>query len=555
MEPTLSFNQYIEKSIIDNWDNDALTDYKGFTLQFHDVARKIEKLHIMFECSGVKQGDKIALCGRNSSHWAVAFLAVLTYGAVVVPIQNEFTASQVHNIVNHSDSKLLFVGDVVAKTIDADEMPALEGIVYIPDYSLVLSRSEKLSYAREHLNEMFGKRYPKFFRKEHISYYCETSPEELAMINYTSGTTGFSKGVMLPYRALLSNIEFLLTMLGGHVRPGSNIVSMLPMAHMYGLAVEFLFGFTNGCHIYFLTRQPSPSLIAQACAEVHPSMVATVPMVIEKLVRKKIYPYVQSNRMRFLLGMPVISKKVKKRILEMVMDVFGGKAYEVIVAGAPLNGGIESFLYNIGFPLTVAYGTTETAPLLTFSDYKDFVPTSCGIPVSRMEVKVASTDPVNVAGEIIAKGPNVMLGYYKNEEATRSVIDNDQWFHTGDLATQTADGHVFIRGRIKNMLLGSNGQNIYPEEIEDKLNSMALVNESLVVQQNDSLVGLVYPDMEEAKNMGFDIKDLEGVMEENRTALNEVLPPFCKLSKIKLLEEEFQKTPKKSIKRYLYQNA
>lgn len=555
MEPTLSFNQYIGKSIIDNWDNDALTDYKGFTLQFHDVARKIEKLHILFECSGVKQGDKIALCGRNSSHWAVAFLAVLTYGAVVVPIQNEFTTSQVHNIVNHSDSKLLFVGDVVAKTIDASEMPALEGIVYIPDYSLVLSRSEKLSYAREHLNEMFGKRYPKFFRKEHISYYCETSPEELAMINYTSGTTGFSKGVMLPYRALLSNIEFLLTMLGGHVRPGSNIVSMLPMAHMYGLAVEFLFGFTNGCHIYFLTRQPSPSLIAQACAEVHPSMVATVPMVIEKLVRKKIYPYVQSNRMRFLLGMPVISKKVKKRILEMVMDVFGGKAYEAIVAGAPLNGGIESFLHNIGFPLTVAYGTTETAPLLTFSDYKDFVPTSCGIPVSCMEVKVASADPVNVAGEIVAKGPNVMLGYYKNDEATRSVIDDDQWFHTGDLATQTPDGHVFIRGRIKNMLLGSNGQNIYPEEIEDKLNSMALVNESLVVQQNDSLVGLVYPDMEEAKNMGFDIKDLEGVMEENRTALNEVLPPFCKLSKIKLQKEEFQKTPKKSIKRYLYQNA
>lgn len=555
MEPTSSFNQYIEKSIIDNWDNDALTDYKGFTLQFHDVARKIEKLHILFECSGVKQGDKIALCGRNSSHWAVAFLAVLTYGAVVVPIQNEFTADQVHNIVNHSDSRLLFVGDVVAKTIDANKMPALEGVVYIPDYSLVLSRSEKLSYAREHLNEMFGKRYPKFFRKEHISYYCEKSSEELAMINYTSGTTGFSKGVMLPYRALWSNIEFLLAILGGHVRPGSNIVSMLPMAHMYGLAVEFLFGFINGCHIYFLTRQPSPSLIAQACAEVHPSMVATVPMVIEKLIRKKIYPYVQSNRMRFLLGMPVISKKVKKRIYDMVMDVFGGKAYEVIVAGAPLNGGIESFLHNIGFPLTVAYGTTETAPLLTFSDYKDFVPTSCGIPVSRMEVKVNSADPVNVAGEIIAKGPNLMLGYYKNEEATRSVIDDEQWFHTGDLATQAADGHVFIRGRIKNMLLGSNGQNIYPEEIEDKLNSMTLVNESLVVQQNESLVGLVYPDMEEAKNMGFDIKDLEGVMEENRIALNEVLPPFCKLSKIKLQENEFQKTPKKSIKRYLYQNA
>ena len=555
MEPTSSFNQYIEKSIIDNWDNDALTDYKGFTLQYHDVARKIEKLHIMFECSGVKQGDKIALCGRNSSHWAVAFLAVLTYGAVVVPIQNEFTTAQVYNIVNHSDSKLLFVGDVVAKSIDPSEMPSLEGIVFIPDYSLVMSRSEKLSHAREHLNEMFGKRYPKFFRKSHISYYHESTPEELAMINYTSGTTGFSKGVMLPYRALFSNIDYLLSMLGGHVRPGSNIVSMLPMAHMYGLAVEFLFGFVNGCHIYFLTRQPSPSLIAQACAEVHPSMVATVPMVIEKLIRKKIYPYIQSKSLRFLLGMPVINKKVKNRILQMVMDVFGGKAYEVIVAGAPLNGGIESFLHNIGFPLTIAYGTTETAPLLTFSDYKDFVPTSCGMPVSRMEVKVNSSDPAHVAGEIIAKGPNVMLGYYKNEEATRSVIDDDHWFHTGDLATQTADGHIFIRGRIKNMLLGSNGQNIYPEEIEDKLNSMTLVNESLVVQQNESLIGLVYPDMEEAKSMGFDLNDLEGVMEENRTALNEILPPFCKLSKIKLQETEFQKTPKKSIKRYLYQNA
>lgn len=555
MERNPSFNFLIEQSIIKNWDQDALTDYKGATLQFHDVARKIEKLHIVFENSGLMPGDKVALCGRNSSHWAVAFLAVLTYGAVAVPIQHEFTPEQIYNIVNHSDSKLLLVGDVVATTIDADQMPSLEGVVYLPDFSLVVSRSEKLTYAREHLNEMFGHKYPKYFRKEHVSYYKEQSPDELALINYTSGTTGFSKGVMLPYRALWGNLDYVLDVLGPHIKSGSNIVSILPMAHMYGMMVEFIFGFVNGNHLFYLTRLPSPSLIAEAFAQVKPSLIVAVPMIVEKIVRKMIMPVVQSNRVRLLLNMPVVNKKVKANIRDMVADVFGGNAYEVITGGATLNQEIEAFLRDIEFPITVGYGTTETAPLITFSDYKDFVPGSCGLPVKHMEVRIDSDDPQNTPGEVMARGMNTMLGYYKNEEATRAVLDADGWYHTGDLGTMSADGHVFIRGRIKNMLLGSNGQNVYPEEIEDKLNSMAYVNESLIVQKGDKLIGLVHPDYDEAKAMDFSEDDLVSIMEQNRLKLNEQLPPFCKISELRLHEDEFVKTPKKSIKRYLYKDV
>ena len=555
MERNPSFNFLIEQSIIKNWDQDALTDYKGATLQFHDVARKIEKLHIVFENSGLMPGDKVALCGRNSSHWAVAFLAVLTYGAVAVPIQHEFTPDQIYNIVNHSDSKLLFVGDVVATMIDADQMPSLEGVVYLPDFSLVVSRSEKLTYAREHLNEMFGHKYPKYFRKEHVNYYKDQSPDELALINYTSGTTGFSKGVMLPYRALWGNLDYVLDVLGPHIKSGSNIVSILPMAHMYGMMVEFLFGFVNGNHLFYLTRLPSPSLIAEAFAQVKPSLIVAVPMIVEKIVRKMIMPVVQSNRVRLLLNMPVVNKRVKANIRDMVADVFGGNAYEVITGGAALNQEIEAFLRDIEFPITVGYGTTETAPLITFSDYKDFVPGSCGLPVKHMEVRIDSDDPQNTPGEVLARGMNTMLGYYKNEEATRAVLDADGWYHTGDLGTMSADGHVFIRGRIKNMLLGSNGQNVYPEEIEDKLNSMAYVNESLIVQKGDKLIGLVHPDYDEAKAMDFNDDDLMSIMEQNRLKLNEQLPPFCKISELRLHEDEFVKTPKKSIKRYLYKDV
>ena len=551
MNTVESFNSYIEKSIKENWDRDALTDYKGATLQYHDVARKIEKLHILFENSGVVKGDKIAICGRNSAPWAAAFFSILTYGAVAVPILHEFNAEQIHNIVNHSGAKILFVGDVIAQTIDPESMPDLEGIINIPDYSLMISRSEKLTYAREHLNELFGHRYPNAFRAQHVSYHKD-QPEELALLNYTSGTTGFSKGVMLPYRAIWGNLDFCFKAIGSKIAKGSNILSILPMAHMYGMAVEFMFPFCHGCHLFFLTRLPSPAIIKEAMAQVKPAIVISVPLVVDKIIRKGVFPKIQNNMVKLLLNMPVINKKVKERICQEVHNAFGGNAYEVVVGGAALNQEIEHFLYSIGFPITVGYGATECAPLITFSDHTDFVPGSCGTPVDHMEVKILSSDPQNIAGEIVARGTNTMLGYYKNEEATRQALDEEGWYHTGDLATMSADGHVFIRGRIKNMLLGSNGQNVYPEEIEDKLNSMAMVNESIVIQRENKFVALVYPDIEEAHNMGFTQEDLENIMEQNRQELNSQLPAYSQLSSIQLHEEEFAKTPKKSIKRYLY---
>lgn len=553
MEQYRNFNAIIEKAIVDNWHLDALTDYKGITLQFHDVARKIEKLHILFENGGVVKGDKIALCGRNCSSWAVAFLATLTYGAVAVPILHEFTAEQIHNIVNHSEAKFLFVGDVVATIIDEAKMPLLEGIINIPDYSLAVSRTEKLTYAREHLNEMFGKKYPKYFRKNHVSYHREANGDELAMVNYTSGTTGFSKGVMVPYRALWSNYDFAEAVLGDKVKHGDNTISILPMAHMYGMAFEFIFEFLHGCHIYYLTRTPSPAIIAQAFTDIKPAVIISVPLIIEKIIRKKVLPKIQTNKMRLLLSMPVINKKVTQRICEHVTGAFGGNFYEVIIGGAAFNQEIESFVRRIGFRYTVGYGATECAPIICYADYKTFAPGSCGRAALHMEVKIDSPDPENTPGEILAKGPNVMLGYYKNEEATRQAIDADGWYHTGDLGTMDSRGNVFIKGRSKNMLLGSNGQNIYPEEIEDKLNSMAMVVESIVVQRGDKLVGLVFPDYDEAKEMGLNHDDLAGVMEQNRTALNDILPAYSRLSAIELAEEEFAKTPKKSIKRFLYQ--
>ena len=552
MQQIPSFNELIEKSVIEHWDLDALTDYKGKTLQYHDVARKIEKIHIMFEASGVQKGDRIALCGRNSSMWAAAFLATLTYGAVAVPVLHEFTPEQIHNIVNHSESKILFVGDVVATEIDATKMPALEGIIYLPDLSLTLSRTEKLTYAREHLNEMFGKKYPKYFRPEHVHYYREQSPDELALINYTSGTTGNSKGVMIPYRAMWSNADFARSVLGATVKPGSHIISILPMAHMYGMAFELIFEFIAGAHVFYLTRMPSPAIIAQALAEVKPALMIAVPLIIEKIIRKRVFPKIQTNRMKLLLNTPVIQKKVKEKICEQVMQAFGGNIYQVIIGGAALNREIEMFLKDINFPFTVGYGATECAPIIGYSDWKDFVPTSCGKPALHQEVRIDSVDPENVPGEILTKGPNVLLGYYKNEEATRQVLDADGWFHTGDLGTMDADQNIYIKGRSKNMLLGSNGQNIYPEEIEDKLNSSPLVSECLVVQRGEKLVGLVYPDLEEAKELGLNDADIKNLMEENRKKLNELTPAYCKLSDIEILNEEFIKTPKRSIKRYLY---
>ena len=507
METIPSFNQLIEQSIIKNWDQDALTDYKGQTLQYHDVARKIEKLHILFENSGIERGDKIALCGRNSSQWAAAFLATLTYGAIAVPILHEFMPDQIHNIVNHSDARILFVGDHVATTIDPQQMPSLEGIINNSDYSLMLSRTDKLTYAREHLNELY---------------------------------------------ALWSNYDFACSVMGENVKPGSNIISILPMAHMYGMAFEFLYEFLRGCHVFYLNRIPSPAIIAQAFSDIKPAVIIAVPLVIEKIIRKKVFPKIQNNRMRLLLQMPVISKKVREMICEQVRTAFGGKFFEIIIGGAAFNQEVEQFLKRINFPYTVGYGATECAPIICYADWREFVPGSCGRAAKNMEVKIDSPDPENIPGEILARGLNVMLGYYKNEEATRETIDAEGWYHTGDLGTIDKQGNVFINGRSKNMLLGANGQNIYPEEIEDKLNSLPMIVESIVVQRDTKLVALVHPDFDEARNMNFTDKELNDIMEQNRNTLNQMLPAYEKISEIEIFEEEFAKTPKKSIKRYLY---
>ena len=546
-----SFNSCIESTIKNNWLLDALTDYKGTTLQYHDVARKIEKLHIMMEAAGIKRGDRIAVCGRNSAHWAVAFLATLTYGAVIVPILHEFNGEQIRNIVNHSESRLLFVGDFVVNQIDEKQMPHLEGIFNLPDFSLYVSRNEQLTDARERLNELFGRKYPKAFRREEVCWY-KGDVEELCMINYTSGTTGFSKGVMIPYRALWGNVDFCQKHLGIKMPKYSKTLSILPMAHMYGMSMEFLFPFCSGYHLYFLTRLPSPAVIAEAFKEVCPDVVIAVPLIIEKIIRKRVFPKTQSNAVKLMLQMPVVQKKVKERICQEVYAAFGGRAYEVIVGGAPLSQEIEQFLRDIDFPITVGYGTTECAPLISYSDYHDFVPGSCGTAVANMEVKILSSDPQNVEGEIVTRGMNVMLGYYKNTEATLMALDKEGWYHTGDLGTMSWDRHIFIRGRLKNMLLGANGQNVYPEEIEDKLNSMPMVSESIIVQRGDKLVALVYPDMDEARIMGFSKNDLEDIMEQNRQELNDQLPVYSRLQAFELQEKEFMKTPKKSIKRYLY---
>lgn len=548
-----SFIAFLEDSIKKNWDLDALTDYKGATLQYKDVARKIEKLHIIFELSGIKQGDKIAVCGRNSSHWGVTFLAAVTYGAVIVPILHEFKSDNIHNIVNHSEARLLMVGDMVWENLNENAMPLLEGVILMNDYTLLVSRSSKLDYARDHLNELFGKKYPRNFRREHVSYRRDT-PEELAVINYTSGTTSYSKGVMIPYRALWSNTQFAFDVL--KMNPGDKLVSMLPMAHMYGLAFEFLYEFCVECHIYFLTRTPSPKIIFQAFSEVKPNLVVAVPLIIEKIIKKNVLPKLETPAMKILLKVPIINDKIKATVREQMINAFGGNFYEIIVGGAAFNQEIEQFLKSIDFPYTVGYGMTECAPIICYEDWKYFKPGSCGKAAPRMEVKILSPDPENIVGEIVCKGPNVMLGYYKNPEATAEVIDKDGWLHTGDLGVMDAEGNVTIKGRSKNMLLGPSGQNIYPEEIEDKLNNMPFVSESIIIQQADSkLAALVYPDFDDAFAHGLDNDAIAQAMEENRINLNTELPAYSQIARVKIYPEEFEKTPKKSIKRFLYQEV
>lgn len=551
METTSSLIQLIEESIRKNWNLDAMTNYKGATLQYKDVARKIEKMHILFEHAGIKKGDKIALCGRNSANWTATFLGVITYGAVAVPILHEFKADNVHNIVNHSEARMLFVGDQVWENFNEAAMPHLEGIIELKNFDLVVSRSQRLTYAREHLNEEFGKRYPCRFRADNVSYRRE-EPEELAVINYTSGTTGYSKGVMLPYRSIISNVVHIHKKVG--LKPGDNVVSMLPLGHIFGLVFDFIYGVTVGAHLWFLTRMPSPKIIAESFAEIRPRVIACVPLIVEKIFKKNILPKVDNKLGKLLLKLPIISDKIKEQIRTQAMEVFGGNFIEIVIGGAPFNPEVEAFLRKINFPYTIAYGMTEAAPLICHSRWDEIQYTSCGKTVSNMETKVLSSDPERIPGELVCRRINVMLGYYKNEEATAQAIDCNGWLHTGDMAIKDAEGNIFIKGRCKNILLTASGQNIYPEEIEARLNNMPFVNESLVILAGDKLIALVYPDNEEAFAQGMDKKALEAAIEVNRTELNKILPAYSQITRIKLYPEEFEKTAKKSIKRFLYQD-
>lgn len=551
METYTDFVDLIAESLKNNWDFDALTDYQGVTLQYKDVARKIEKLHILFENAGVEKGDKIALCGRNSAHWATAFLATLTYGAVAVPILHEFKAQQVHDIVNHSEAKILFVGDMVWPELDAEQMPHLEGIINIPDYSLLVSRTEKLTEARERLNEFFGRKYPKFFRKEHVNYPHTPNPDALALINYTSGTTSNSKGVMIPFRALWSNYQFAIEVLGHKVKRGNPVISMLPLAHMYGMAFEFIFEFLHGCHVYYLTRIPSPKIVLQAFGEIKPVVIISVPLIIEKIIKKNVLPRLQTPSMKVLLKMPFISGRILDKIRQHLVDAFGGQFYEIIIGGAAFNSEVEDLLHKIHFPYTVGYGATECAPIISYEDWPRFRKGSCGKAAPRMEIKIDSQDPQHVVGEILTRGENVMLGYFKNEEATAATL-KDGWYHTGDLGVMDDEGNLFIRGRSKNMLLGASGQNIYPEEIEDKLNTLPYVNESIVVQRGEKLVALIYPDFDLAQKDGLDENGLRMAMEQNRKDINTMVAAYERISAMEIHQTEFEKTPKRSIKRFLY---
>ena len=544
------FNQCLADSIREFWEMPALSDYGVNTLQYKDVARNIEKWHILFEKAGIKPGDKIALCGRNQSRWGVAFFAILTYGAVAVPILHEFHPNQVHDIVNHSESRMLFVGDMVWKKLDVKQMPAILGVISNLDDSLLFSSSKALTEAHEHLNELFGQKFPKKFLPQNIKYH-QDKPDELCIINYTSGTTSNSKGVMIPYRAIWSNMRFAYEVFGEHAKAGDAILSMLPMAHTYGMSFEFIYEFTAGVHVNFLTKMPTPAILLKALADVRPAVLIVVPLILEKIVKKAVLPKVQDPIIGRLMKTPVVGRVIKRKICEGIREAFGGRFYEVIVGGSAMNQEIEELLHDIGFNYTIGYGATECAPILAYEDWHNFVPGSCGKAAPRMELRIDSPDPHRIPGEILARGMNVMLGYYKNEEATRETL-RDGWYHTGDLGIIDRDGNVFIKGRSKNMLLGANGQNIYPEEIEDKLNSLPMVAECVVVQKGEKIYGLVYPDMEACQKQGMTAEAIADLMETNRQTLNRQLPAYEQIAGIKVMKEEFEKTPKKSIKRFLY---
>lgn len=546
-------NEYIQDAIRDNWEGLALTDFHGQSFQYRDVARKIAKLHLLFEHSGIKVGDRVALCGRNSAQWSIAALACLTYGAVAVPILHDFKSDNIHHLVSHSDSKLLFADESIWENLDPDNMPYLGAALLMNDYSLLFSRNRKLTEARGHLNELFGQRWPDRFTPADV-VYPTFEHDTMALINYTSGSTGFSKGVMLSYGNLWSNIQYAIDRLT-FLKPGDGMVCMLPLAHMYGLVFEMLHTFVKGCHIHFLTRVPSPRVIMEAFATVHPKLIITVPLIIEKIVRTRVFPMLDKPLMKLLMHIPLVDDHLLGKIKEKIEATFGGQLQQMIIGGAGLNADVEAFLRRIKFPFTVGYGMTECAPLITYAPWDKTRPASCGRIVDRMEARIDSPDPAHTPGVLYVRGDNVMQGYYKNPEATAQAIDADGWLNTGDICSMDADGFLTIRGRDKSMILGPSGQNIYPEEIEQKLNSMLYVQESLVVAgDDDKLVALIYPDFETAHDAGLDDAAIERQLNDNVETLNKELPAYSKISRVRMLHEEFEKTPKRSIKRYLYQH-
>lgn len=547
-----SIIKYIETSIRENWEELALTDFNGVSFQYRTIARKIAKLHIVYETVGLQKGDKIAICGRNSAQWAIAFLASLTYGAVPVPILHDFKPDTIHHLVNHSDAKLLFTDNSIWENLNPDIMENLLGSIHISDYGLLFYRSDKLKYARLHLNELFGKKYPERFTPDDV-IYAEAEPDSLALINYTSGSTGFSKGVMIPYRAITSNITYAIEHLT-FLKRGDGMVCMLPLAHMYGLVIEMIHPLVKGCHIYFLTKLPSPKVIMDAFATVHPKLIVSVPLILEKIIKTKVFPLLEKPLMKLMMKVPGLDDKLLSKIKSKLQETFGGQLQEFIIGGAALNKDVETFLRKIKFPFTVGYGMTECAPLISYAPWAENQQGSCGQIVDRMEAKINSNAPASNAGELLVRGDNVMLGYYKNPEATSAAFTDDGWLRTGDLCTLDNNGFLYIRGRSKNMILGPSGQNIYPEEIEQQLNNMPYVSESLIVEENNRLVALIYPDIENGQKQGLSFIDLTKLMKDNITTLNKDLPSFSQIESVKVLQEEFEKTPKRSIKRYLYQH-
>lgn len=545
----LHINQIIENAVRKYWEELALTDFNGISLQYRDIARKVAKLHLLFEQAGIVEGDKIALCGKNSTQWSVAFIAALTYGAVPVPILHEFKPDSVHHILNHSDSRILFTDVHIFEHLDVDKTPQIDGVFDISDYSLLFSKQESINYARAHLNELFGKRYPERFTREDV-IYKKPDMEQLAIINYTSGSTGLSKGVMIPYRAISSNIDFALTKLS-FLGPGDKTICMLPLAHMLGLSIELLHPLSKGCHVFFLTRIPSPKIIMDAFASTRPRLIVTVPLILEKIIKTKVFLLLEKPYMKLLLTVPFVNDRLLGKIKERLTETFGGQLFEIIIGGAALNADVERFLRRIGFPYTVGYGMTECAPLISYAGHEINRPGACGLPVSNIEIKVDSPDPENIAGELLVHGSNVMLGYYKNPQETADAL-RDGWLHTGDICNVDSDGFIYIRGRNKNLILGPSGQNIYPEEIEQQLNNMPYVNESLIVDRQQHLVALIHPDYETAAQQGIEADKLPDIMKENIVLLNKDLPAYSQIADFEIMEQEFEKTPKRSIRRFLY---